>query len=131
MYQLICDLRISNLSQGLSNPEELLFTSEYDEIPLEVERLFLRQQGRGRGKFQRSRGRGRGRGGFDPNFNPNPNVIVIPTLPIEGEEDEKKKEKKTFFLRPQDKWAMKDTGSASSSPKIRGKMLILSILAKT
>ena len=108
--------------QGQTHPEELQFTSEYDDIPAEVERLFLRQRGRGRGKFQR--GRGRGRGGSSPSFNPNPNVIVIPTLPMGGEEGEKT-EKKTFFLRPQDKWGLMETGSGSSSPKMRGKVFYL------
>ena len=38
---------------------------------------------------------------------------------MEGQEIEKS-EKKSFFLRPQDKWGLMETGSGSSSPKLRG-----------
>ena len=94
--------------------EELSYTSEFDEIPMEVQQLFQRGKGRG---FQR--GRGKGRGGFIAN----PNVIVIPTVPMEGEEASKTKDNKTFFLRPQDKWANTETNGACSSSKPKGILL--------
>ena len=93
-----------------SQIEELSFSSEFDDVPVEVQRLF--QQGsRGRG-FNRGRGRSRG------SFVANPNVIVIPTQDVE--ETTKPKATKSFFMRPQDKWAMVETNSNCSSPKEKG-----------